>query len=271
MSTRPPLRSAIPLAVLLAATAGGCGWNDAVDSRAATAGLPDVRQLVEAHEWILDRADSSLTVDDDNPVTLSVTGDDVSGTAPCNVYRGDITLDDDSVEISDLALTTQACDGSIMDAEAEYIAALEAVDTVDADEDDNERLVLHDGDVRLVFRPYDADEALVTTWTVANVLTGDATTTVLDGTEPTLTFTDDGDVALDTGCNTASSTWQLDGHTLTVDPLRITRKSCDDPAGIMDQEAALVTALETADRVEITPGKLTLLDDDTITLIATTD
>lgn len=269
-SRRRRLVVAVPLGIALTAPAG-CGWRDSIDDRAATAGLPSTRQVVQEHEWVLDRDDSSLAVGDDNPVTFSVMDDDVSGTAPCNAYRGEISLgDDDSVEITDLAVTLRECDGSTMEAEAEFLTALEAVDTVDADEQDNERLVLHNTDVRLSFRFYDADEMLAGTWNVVSVATGDDTVeSVLAGTDPTLTFTDGGDVAMETGCNTASGSWELDGHALSVDPLRVTRMECDTPAGVMDQEAALVTGLEAADRVELAPGKLTILDDDRrMTLVA---
>lgn len=150
---RPPL--AVVTALVAVAAAAGCGWNDAVDSRVATAGLPTVRQLVQEHDWVLDPADSSLTVQVDDPMTLSVADDVVSGSGPCNRYRGAFSLGDhdDSVRISDIALTRKDCGPSTMQAEDELVAALEAVDTVEVDEDDNERLVLHDdGDVRLVFR-----------------------------------------------------------------------------------------------------------------------
>ena len=71
-----------------------------------TAGLPSTRQGIEEHEWVLDRGDSSLIVDDDNPVTLAVHGDEVAGAAPCNAYRGSFELDDDdTVDITDIALT----------------------------------------------------------------------------------------------------------------------------------------------------------------------
>lgn len=261
------------LLVAILTGAAGCGWNDAVDSRAASAGLPDTRQLIQEHEWVLDRADSSLTVDDDNPVTLSVVDDDVSGTAPCNTYRGNISLDnDDSVEITDIAVTLRECGGSTMEAETEFIDALEAVDTVDVDEDDNEHLVLHDDDVRLAFRSYDADELLTTTWTIVNVATGDTLDSVLPGTEPTVTFTDGGDVAMETGCNTAATAWELDGHAVSIDPAGLTQMSCSSPAGVMDQEAALVAALEAADRIEIAPGVLTILDKEgSITLVAVSE
>jgi heat shock protein HslJ len=220
---------------------------------------------------VLDRAASSLTIDDDNPVTLSVVDYVVSGTAPCNAYRGEIAIgEDDSVEISGVALTRRDCGPTTTQAEDEVVAALEAVDTAGLDEDDNERLTLHNDHVRLVFRPYDADQVLAGTWNIVTFTSGGTTASVLTGTEPTLALTDDGDVTLETGCNTGTSTWELDGHALSIDPVRISAESCDRPESVMvDQEAALVDILETADRVEIAPDELIILDADrTITLVA---
>jgi heat shock protein HslJ len=269
-----PRPSLLAITLALVAAAAGCGWNDAVDSRSATAGLPSIRQDLEEHEWVLDRADSSLTVDDDNPVSLSVTGDDVSGTAPCNAYRGTFDLGGDlgdgGVEISDIVLTRRACGDRTMRSEDEFVAALGIVDRVSVDEDDD-RMTLTNGDddIRLAFRGYDADELLATTWDIVNVNTGDAIESVLPGTEPTVTFDSGGDVTLETGCNTAGSSWELDGHELSVDPMRVTLKACPEPEGVMDQEAALVRALESADLVEIAPGELVVLDaEDRITLVA---
>jgi heat shock protein HslJ len=268
---RLPRSSLLGVTAVLVVAAAGCGWNDAVDSRSATAGLPTTRQDIEEHEWVLDRADSSLTVDDDNPVTLSVT-DDVSGTAPCNAYRGTFDLGgelgDGGVEISDIVLTRRACEAATMRAEDEFIAALEAVDHVSVDRDDDRMTLTNDEDqIRLAFRAYDADELLATTWDIVNVNTGDAIESVLPGTEPTVTFDPDGNVTLETGCNTAGSSWELDGHELSVDPMRVTLMAC--PEGLMDQEVALVRALESADRVEIAPGELVVLDaEGRITLVA---
>jgi heat shock protein HslJ len=36
--------------------------------------------------------------------------------------------------------------------------------------------------------------------------------------------------------------------------------ACDDPPGVMEQETAIYAALESAARVEVTPGSLTVLD-----------
>ena len=267
-TTRTRLAASL-LVVGVGAAASACGWNDDVDSRAATAGLPSTHADLEAREWVLDPDDSSLTVDDDNPVTLAVEGDTVSGRAPCNAYRGTFDLgDDDSVDISQLALTRMACPGSAMEAEDEFVAALEAVDHVEVDvdedgRDDEDRMTLTGpDDVRLSFRSYDAEDLLVGTWDVISIATGDSIDSVIIGTEPTITFAEGGDLSIAAGCNTAVSSWELDGDELTVDPPASTMMACDDPPGVMEQETALLQALESAARVEITPDTLTILDAD---------
>ena len=268
---RSRIVASVPAAAVLVAVAAlgvaGCGWDDDVDSRAATAGLPSTQADVEAHDWVLDREDSSLPTDDDSPVTLSVDGDRVSGQAPCNTYRGTVEVGhDDSIEISDLALTRMACPGSAMAAEDELVAALETVDHVEVDvddegRDDGDRLTLTGPDgLRLAFRSFDSDELLVGTWEVVNVHRGSAIESTAPGTEPTVTFDEGGRLAVVTGCNDGGGEWELDGDELSIGALLHTMMACDDPPGVMEQETAIYAALESAARVEVTPGSLTVLD-----------
>ena len=50
----------------------------------------------------------------------------------------------------------------------------------------------------------------------------------------------------------------------------MTLRACE--GDVMDQEAAILTAMEGAERVEVTPGSLTLLDGDgRIALVAVQD
>ena len=159
-----------------------------------------------------------------------------------------------------------------MRAEAGFLTALEAVDTVETDEDHNRRLVLHDDDHRLVFRSYDMDELLTATWSITDVATGDTIDSIALGTEPTLTFGEDGQLTMAMTCTTANSRWELDGHSLSVDTPRVADRPCTSPPGVVDQEAALVRAIASAHRVEIVPGELTILDaDDSIALVAVND
>jgi heat shock protein HslJ len=252
------------LVVLLVPVASAC-WSDSNDSRSATAGLPALRQDLEANEWVLDRSASSLSVDDDNPITLVIRDDAISGTGPCNTYRGQFDLDDDSVEISDLAFTRRACADSTMEAEDEFFRSLAASDSVEVSDD---RLVLRDGG-RLVFEKFDVEEAILGPWPIVDVAAGDAIVSVIPGTDPTLTFDNDGNLALTTGCNSGGGSWMLDGDVLTIDRTRLTLKACAEPTGVMEQEASLVSALESSARVEVAPNELIILDDQgSIVLVA---
>ena len=68
MSARPFLAATIVLAAV------GCGWNDAVDSRTATAGLPTTRLLIEE---LNHRVKNTLAVVQ-NLARQSFRGDDAS-------------------------------------------------------------------------------------------------------------------------------------------------------------------------------------------------
>ena len=259
------------LAGLIAVSAVGCAGGDSeIDSSSTTNRRPPTRVELEAEDWVLVRADSSLTTDDDSPVTLAFDDGRVSGTGPCNTYNGGLDLDGDSVEITGLASTLRACDDSIMEAEDEFFAALEAVDTIEASDD--ELVLSNDQGVKLTFRAFDAGEHLVGKWPIVNVATGNAIESVLIDTDPSVTFRDDGTVILATGCNDGQAFWELDGDELTVGPLRQTRKFCSEPEGVMRQEAALVRALESAARVQVTPANLTIFNErGNIALVAVQD
>jgi heat shock protein HslJ len=170
------------------------------------------------------------------------------------------------VTTGEIAATKKACAESRMAAEQRFFRMLAAVDTAEKDAD---QLVLSGpDDVRMAFDPADepADE-LTGTWDIVNIATINALTTPVKGTEPTLAFGSDGALAVDTGCNTASTTWTADGSSLTVDPLRTTLKACPEPPGVDAQEAAIFEALTRTLAVELSNGAVNhdtavLLDED---------
>lgn len=261
------------LVLLVALVAGvalaGCGQTPN-DTRSATAGLPDLEQSLMAHQWLLDPADSTIATTGDEPVTLVFTsGTAASGTAPCNTYRTQVTLDGDTgVRFAPPVTTLVACEPALMDAEAAYLTALAEVRT--ADVTDRSRLVLTADGVRLSFSAFDIGSALVGDWTIVNLRTPQAIEGVLDGTQPTASFGEDRILVVSTGCNPLRTRWSHDGATITIDPPARTEMACDQPAGVMDQEAALADALVAATTIEVTPATLTLLDDTgSIVLVAT--
>ncbi|HEY8545245.1 MAG TPA: META domain-containing protein [Acidimicrobiales bacterium] len=154
----------LALLVGLAAWAGACAdWTDRVDSRVATAGLPDVLVDLESEEWRLDGSDPEAPVTlafepgDDDGVDDDEEGDGmVSGQAPCNRYHGRFELEgDDGIDIDDVATTMMACPDGIMAAERAYLDALEDVDTFDLDDDVGHLVLSSDEGVDLAFTAVD--------------------------------------------------------------------------------------------------------------------
>ena len=80
------------------------------------------------------------------------------------------------------------------------------------------------------------------------------------GSTVTATFGADGSVSGSAGCNSYSAPYTLAGDTLKIGPAVVTRKLCETPAGVMQQEAAFVQALENSTTVEAAPHGITLRD-----------
>lgn len=251
--------------ILCVVSLAACQTPGANDARDATAGLPDLRRDLGAQEWLLDPDESSLVNAADAPVTIVFGGVTVSGVAHCNTYHGVLSVDEDdeAIAITNLGQTSRACDPAIERAEQEYLTALQAVGDVDLSDGYNQSdLVLSNeaGD-RLAFTAVNPHEQLIGTWDVVNVSRGGAIQSVVEGTEPEIAFHDDGDVTLDSGCNTARGSFELERDRLTVEDVAQTKKHCDAPAGVMEQETGLFDALLAASQIQVVPGTLTLFDE----------
>jgi heat shock protein HslJ len=152
-----------------------------------------------------------------------------------------------------------SCEPEVMAAESEYLAALALVRT--ADVTDPERLVLAADGVRLSFAAIDARELIVGDWALTGVRSGDGIQSMVEGTQPVARVAADRNLVVETGCNTLRTTWEIDGREVVIEQPAGTLMNCEEPAGVMDQEAAIAAALVAASTVDITPAALTLLDD----------
>jgi heat shock protein HslJ len=244
----------------LALLAAACGDDDR-DTRAETSRPPSLEAL-EAHEWVLDvDASTPALADADGSVTLSVTEDEISGTGPCNGFRAGFSIDGGDVEVTAIARTLRLCDGAVEQADADYFAALESVDTATFEDDEQERLVLAGEGVSLIYDAVDADELIVGEWHVTSISTGDAIVSVPAGVDPVLVFGRDGSLGVTGLCNTIGSSWELDGDHLEIAPARSTAMACESTE-LMETEAAIGAALDRVDTVAVTPDSMTAFDED---------
>jgi heat shock protein HslJ len=139
------------LAVVAAAALAACSSPTEDDTRAATNGMPNIRQQLTANVWVLDADASSLQARTPRAVTAAFSAAGVvSGMAACNRYTGNYTLSFSTIRITHISQTAQACPAGALAAEAEYLRSLRAVRYVEPSSRD--RLKLTAGhNVRLAY------------------------------------------------------------------------------------------------------------------------
>jgi heat shock protein HslJ len=95
-------------------------------------------------------------------------------------------------------------------------------------------------------------------WQVESLyLEGDAVSSVPAGASATLEFQDDGTLLVDGGCNKGRATWSMDGSTMRIGPLAMTRMFCEGAPGELEQHVVSVLDSETLS-VSIEAATLTL-------------
>lgn len=105
---RPTLQLA--MVVLLTLTLAGCATPPEGSWR-----------LVEFRSSTSDTGDVALP----EPVTMTITGDEVAGSSGCNTYFGVASVDDDLLRFTSVAVTEMYCDDQeVMATEARFLDAL---------------------------------------------------------------------------------------------------------------------------------------------------
>jgi len=139
-------------------------------------------------------------------------------------------------------------------------AYLEALGTVTGFAVDG-KLTLHGDEIDLTF---DEEVSLValplvgTTWTLTTIASGDAVSSVLNGTDVTAVFTADATVSGSAGCNRYSGSYTWTGDQLSFSPLATTKMACADD--VMAQESAFLASMEQVASLAIEGSQLTLAD-----------
>ena len=112
--------------------------------------------------------------------------------------------------------------------------------------------------------------AVVGAWSAAAYALDGTMTPPVAGTRLTAVFGDDGTLVGSTGCNTYRSSYEMDGETIAIAPAAATRKYCEQPEGVMAQEAAFHQCLAAATRFSLDGDTLELLYPDGTIAIALT-
>ena len=157
-------------------------------------------------------------------------------------------------------MTEMACEPALMEQDSWLAGFLTARPTVAVDGD---TLTLSGGDASITFvdrEVADPDRPLEgTEWTLDSLVTTDAVSSVATQRPPTLRF-ENGKVAVVTGCNSGSGTYEVAEQEITFGPIATTRMACDEAS--MEVEAHVLGVLQGTATYEIEADLLTLTNGD---------
>ena len=214
----------------------GCGDDDGGGAAASAASLEGVA-------WTMESGPSATFADGK-----------VSGSAGCNQYGGSYTLDGTKLTIGQVVSTQMSCGPAADKAERDYLATL---DRVAAWQTSGDELVLSDADGKELLRFGVA--SVEGAWVATSFLQGDGVSSPLAGTEVTAEFGADGTLAGSAGCNTYHASYTADSGRISIDEPATTRKACEKPPGIAEQEQAYLAALPLAVSYRVEGSRLSLL------------
>ncbi|MDH3190257.1 MAG: META domain-containing protein [Acidimicrobiia bacterium] len=240
------MKKILTASVVIALVLTACGSQPDL---AAPQGLDGSWQLVTGTT-----AAGPLDLIDSHPVTLVIDAERVSGTAACNSYGGELSVDGTALSVSNLSQTEMACEPmTTMDLERDYLSALASSNAIALDGDE---LVITGPESELRFtslQPPPAADLLGSVWALESLVTGEVATSAIG--DPTLEFYSDGSFIATTGCRNLTGTYVESGPEIQTTDMKAQGECTADLQG---QDSHIISVLEGGYRVEIDGATLTL-------------
>ncbi len=217
---------------------------------------------LEKTGWILKSLNGQPALTD-STITLNFSEGKASGTDGCNSINGSYKSGGNKLTFGkDFMSTMMACSEPVMNQAADYITALNQTKSFNLI---NDVLTMLDkaGHELAVFKKQNTSDLAGTSWMVTGYNNGKAAvTTLITGSEITLSFALDSKLNGKAGCNNYSAMYEINQGTIKIGPLASTKTMCLEPAGIMEQEAAYLNALSTGSTYRMDGDKLELRNTD---------
>lgn len=178
--------------------------------------------------------------------TLSFLEGQAAGSAGCNSFSANYRLDGSTLTFDQPVSTLMACEEGVMAQEEDVLNRLVQTQSF-AVVDGQLQLLAGDGTILLTFAPLEATSLTGTTWVATMVNNGQqAVSSLLEGSELTAQFGEDGRLNGSSGCNTYTTTYTVEEDRISIRPPASTRMACSTPEGVMEQERSYLQAIATA-------------------------
>ena len=196
--------------------------------------------------WLLEDLGGQAPVEG-SPVTAHFADDGaLFGSGGCNRFSGTYEVDGATLAVGDaLPATMMACAEDVMALEAAFFTALTSARGFAVED---ETLTLNDeSGAALGTLVAQSQELAGTTWNITAYHDGVSdVVSVLESAEANITFADDGTLSGTAGCNRVLGSYTAGDAEISFGTIATTQMACMTPEGLMDQEAAIVAALESA-------------------------
>ena len=193
---------------------------------AASCGDDSAGESLDGRTFLLDSSKGFEPVES-TTVRLRFHDGQLSLQAGCNTHTGDYTVRDGVLIFENVGSTEIGCEPALQKQDEQLVEFLTSEPQLELDD---ERLTLTHAKIELVFldsEVADPDRPLVgTLWAVDTLITDDSASNLPLTKEPTLEFTDEGKLQVDTSCNTGSGRYQVDGERVTLDDVSYTDAAC---------------------------------------------
>ena len=190
------------------------------------------------------------------PATLQFQAGKAMGSDGCNRYTAPYTSREGALEVSPGAMTRMACPDDRMQQADAFISALMGAKRYRVGGGKLD-LLGSDGAV-LATLAKQARDLAGTAWKATGINNGKgAVVSVASGSTVSIAFGTDGRASGSAGCNNFTAGYTVDGSSLRFGPAAATRKMCPE-AGVMEQEAAFLKALESVATARVETDRLEL-------------
>lgn len=202
-------------------------------------------------DWILVAGINTVA---NYPITMSISGVEVSGRAACNSYFASAIVNGSAISIGEIGMTSMGCEPAVQEAETAFITMLGLVESFDYAEGG---LVLLSPQGDLVFNevvPVPTADLVGTTWLLETLIEGEAASSVA-GDPATLLLGEDGSLTASTGCRSLTGRWIENGGVIVVPELSADGECPDE---LWKQDSQVVTVVGDEFRAEVDGETLTL-------------
>jgi heat shock protein HslJ len=196
--------------------------------------------------WLLSALNGELPISGTTMYLQFATDGTVSGSDGCNLFNASFTQEGTvlTINMQEGATTDMACEEPVMAQATVFTTAL--ADTTNFVMTEND-LVLQNGDEVLATFVVNSTDLANTVWEVVNYNNGrEAVVGLISGTEITAYFGLEGDLSGNAGCNQYFTSFTAGNGSIEIGTIGSSMRFCEEPLGVMEQEAEYLAALESA-------------------------